>query len=224
MIDFKRHIIFSGLIIIGFLPIINAQNSPLRKGDRLYDKKEYSQAEAAYREAVAGPVASYNAGNAAYQQGKYAEAATLYQNASRTAATAPAKASALCNMGNAYLRDSKYAEAIEAYENSLRRQPNQPDAKKNLQIAKKKLREQQDPPPPPLPPPPPPPPPKQHPRNNYLDQATPLQKREVPTGGLTPESARALLETRVTRQEQQNAQEYRQLAAPNRPSRVKKDW
>jgi len=46
----------------------------------------------------------------------------------------------------------------------------------------------------------------------------------VPTGGLTPEAARALLETRVTRQEQQNAQEYRRLASPTRPSRIKKDW
>ena len=62
------------------------------------------------------------------------------------------------------------------------------------------------------------------PRNNYLDQANPLRKREVPTGGLTPEAARALLEAQVTRQEQQNAQAYRQLAAPTRPSRVKKGW
>ncbi len=211
---------------MGFLPTASAQNGQgqLRKGDRLYDRKEYSQAEAAYRKAVASPVASYNAGNAAYQQNKYAEAAALYQNAARTAPTAFGKANALYNLGNAYLRDSKYADAIEAYENSLRRQPNQPDAKKNLQIAKKKLREQQEPPPPPLPPPPPPPPPKQRPRNNYLDQASALKRREVPVGGLTPESARALLDTRVTRQEQANAQEYRRLASPNRPSRVKKDW
>ena len=161
---------------------------------------------------------------ALYQQGKFAEAAVLYQNAARTAAAPPAQASAFYNLGNAYLRAGQYAQAIEAYEHSLRRQPNQPDAKKNLQIAKLKLREQQEPPPPPIPPPPPPPPPKQRPRNNYLDQASIGQKREVPAGGLTPETARSLLETRVTRQEQQNAQAYRQLAAPNRPSRVKKDW
>ena len=224
MIHYKHYIFFFALAAVIFSTAVSAQNGPLRQGDRLYDQQNYSQAEAAYRKAVAGPVASYNAGNAAYQQRKYAEAATLYQNAARTSAAASAKANAFYNLGNACLRTSQYAEAIEAYENSLRRQSNQPDAKKNLQIAKKKLREQQDPPPPPLPPPPPPPPPRQRPRNNYLDQASPLQKREVPTGGLTPEAARSLLETRVTRQEQQNAQAYRQLASPNRPSRVKKDW
>lgn len=224
MANYHRRTFLVALAVAVFFPDIHAQNGPLRKGDRLYDQQAYSQAEAAYREAVASPMASYNAGNAAYQQNKYAEAVTLYQNAARTAAASPAKANALYNMGNAHLRAGQYAQAIEAYENSLRRQPNLPDAKKNLQIAKKKLREQQEPPPPPLPPPPPPPPPRQRPRNNYLDQASPLQKREVATGGLTPEAARNLLETRVTRQEQQNAQAYRRLAAPNRPSRVKKDW
>ena len=226
MFDFKRFIFLVFVAVVSFAPAGSAQNGhqDLRKGDRFYDQQDYVQAEAAYRAAVSGPIASYNAGNAAYQQGKFAEAAVLYQNAARTAAAPPAQASAFYNLGNAYLRAGQYAQAIEAYEHSLRRQPNQPDAKKNLQIAKLKLREQQEPPPPPIPPPPPPPPPKQRPRNNYLDQASIGQKREVPAGGLTPETARSLLETRVTRQEQQNAQAYRQLAAPNRPSRVKKDW
>lgn len=226
MIHYQKYTFLIALTVTGLVPATYAQNGhqQLRKGDRLYDQRDYIQAEATYRAAVASPTASYNAGNAAYQQGKYAEAAVLYQNAARTAAAAPAQSNALCNLGNAYLRAGQYAQAIEAYEHSLRRQPNQPDAKKNLQIAKLKLREQQEPPPPPIPPPPPPPPPKQRPRNNYLDQASAGQKREVPAGGLTPEAARSLLETRVTRQEQQNAQAYRQLAAPNRPSRVKKDW
>ncbi|MEO6037539.1 MAG: tetratricopeptide repeat protein [Saprospiraceae bacterium] len=224
MINFQRHIFLIALTLLGLAPTVIAQNSQLRKGDRLYDQQNYSEAEVAYRDAEAGPLASYNAGNAAYQQGNYAEAVTLYLTAARTAADAPTKANALYNMGNAQLRAGQYAEAIEAYESSLRQRPNQPDAKQNLQIAIKKLREQQEPPPPPLPPPPPPPPPKQRPRNNYLDQASSTRKREVPSSGLSPEAARDLLETRVTRQEQENAQQYRQLAAPTRPSRVKKDW
>jgi len=222
MIERQKCILVWGLLL-AFAPV-QAQNGQLRKGDKLYDQQKYDEAQIAYRDAVAGPIASYNAGNAAYQQGKYVEAATLYQNAERTAGDAPFKAKALYNLGNAYLKDGKYTEAIEAYKGSLRSLPNQPDAKKNLQIAIKKLREQQDPPPPPIPPPPPPPPPKQRPRNNYLDQANAGRKQEVPGGGLSPEAARNLLETRVTKQEQANAQQYRQLAPAVRPSRTKKDW
>ncbi len=224
MLDYQKNILILVVVSLGYCAAANAQNGQLRKGDKLYDQQNYSAAEAAYREAVAGPVASYNAGNAAYQQGKFTEAVPLYRNAERTAANPSTKADALYNMGNAWLRAGQYADAIGAYQNSLRLRSNQPDAKKNLQIAIKKLREQQEPPPPLPPPPPPPPPPKQRPRNNYLDQANAGRKREVPTGGLTPEAARSLLETQVTRQEQANAQQYRQLAPAVRPSRVKKDW
>ncbi len=224
MMKYQKYKWLFACVLTAALLSAHAQTRQLRKGDRLYDQQNYSAAEIAYRDAVAGPLASFNAGNAAFQQGKYAEAATLYQNAERTAADASFKSNALYNMGNALLRSEKYAEAIEAYKSSLRQRPNQPDAKKNLQIAIKKLREQEDPPPPPIPPPPPPPPPKQRPRNNYLDQANAGRKPEVTSGGMSPEAARNLLETRVTKQEQENAQQYRQLAPAVRPSRVKKDW
>ncbi len=127
-------------------------------------------------------------------------------------------------MGNAYLRDSKYAEAIEAYENSLRRQPNQPDAKKNLQIAKKKLREQQEirrlhrrlkghpPPPPPAP----------KPQRNYLDQAQQARKQEQAKRNLSPEAALLMLNALVKPEEQRNAQDYRELSSATRPSEGEK--
>ncbi len=119
---------------------LQAQHNQLKAGDALYDKQNYVKAEETYKSA-GGYAASYNAGNAAYQQGKYEEAADLFRIAVNAGADAAAKSAAWYNMGNAYLQASKYADAVKAYENSLRQQPNRPDAKKNLQIAKKKQNE-----------------------------------------------------------------------------------
>jgi len=197
-------------------------HNQLRKGDQLYDKKDFGQAENAYLRAETDPTAPYNAGNAAYQQGKYEAAAELFKKAAAIATDATAKAAALYNLGNALLQQDKFEDAITAYEKSLRTQPNQPDTKKNLQIAKNKLREQQEPPPPPpkkQPPPPPPPP-----QNNYVDRAQQTPRKEQPSGNMTAEAARQMLDATIEQEEQKNARQYRALPPEARPARTKKDW
>lgn len=215
------------LVLYLFLPLqIRSQSAHknMQEGDRYYDQKAWSKAEESYRKSGPGAAPSYNAGNAAYQQGKYDAAAESFKKGA--AATTPeARSAALFNLGNTFLQQGKYKEAITAYENSLRQQPNRFDAKKNLQIAKKKLKEQENPPPPPPPqktPPPPPPPPK--PQRNYLDRAQQPPKKEVPSGGLSPDAAKQILTTIVAPDEQKSAREYRQLAPSTKASRVKKDW
>lgn len=210
------------LLLFALTAQSQADHGHLRKGDRLYDKKDYQQAENAYLKAEADPAAPYNAGNAAYQQGKYEAAAGLFKKAAAIAPDMPAKAAALHNWGNALLQLSKYQDAITAYEKSLRAQPNQPDTKKNLQIAKNKLREQQEPPPPPPPPQKPPPPPP--PRNNYVDRAQQPRQKELPSGAMTAAEARSLLDATINTEEQKNARQYRSLPPEARPARTKKDW
>lgn len=220
MLHFLKNSLFLSLLLPLQL-IAQSSHGQMQQGDRLYDEKSWSAAEEAYREAGASAAAFYNAGNAAYQQGKYEVAAESFKKA--TAATTPeARADAFFNLGNAYLQQGKYREAIAAYEKSLRQQPNKFDAKKNLQIAKKKLKEQEEPPPPPPPPPPPLPPPP--PPRNFLDRAQQPPKREVPSGGVSPEAAKQILTTIVEPDEEKSAREYRTLAPSTKPSRVKKDW
>lgn len=221
------HFLKNRLLLLVFLPLqIAAQNThwQMKQGDRLYDEKSWSAAEEAYRKAGTGATAWYNAGNAAYQQGKYEAAAESFKKATAAATTPEARSAAFFNLGNAYLQQGKYKEAITAYENSLRQQPNRFDAKKNLQIARKKLKEQQNPPPPPPPQKQPPPPPPPKPQRNYLDRAQQPQKKEIPSGGISPEAARNILSTTVAPDEVKSAREYRQLAPATKPSRVKKDW
>lgn len=193
--------------------------SALLEGDRFYARQAYGQAAAAYKKG-AGPVAAYNAGNAVFQEGNYEEAAGFFQQAASGSAPRLLQADANFNLGNALMFLGRYADAIKAYEKSLRLSPSRPDARKNLEIAKKKLREQQEPPPPERQPPPPPP--IQQPRIAYLDQARPTD-RETRLPDMPAETARRLLEEAVTPQEQRNARLYRESAA-EKPARGKKNW
>lgn len=191
----------------------------LLKGQELYDKGEYEKAKSVYLRSKTA-AATYNAGNSAYLNQDLDFSAKLYREAAERSVSNQQKADALYNLGNACLLLSDYQAAIDAYERSLRLMPAQPDAQKNLQIAKRKL---DNPPPPSPPPPPPPPPPTNRPRLQYLDRAQAV-KQEIPPASLSATQARALLEEVVKAQEQQNAGAYRELSPSNRPSRLKKDW
>lgn len=138
-----------GLFACLFLPVWGQAQSPhalLREGDKAYLYSNYAESEAAYREALKkDPVnekATYNLGNAQYRQGNYQGAEKAYQSAAQ-AGTNSDRADALHNLGNALVQQEKYQEAIQAYQKSLRLRPGDAGSKRNLQLAKEKLREQQ---------------------------------------------------------------------------------
>jgi Ca-activated chloride channel family protein len=220
MIKFLHFLLFLPLVCV-YVGAQAQSHVQMRKGEDLYDQNSFAKSEMAYRKAT-GSTAAYNAGNAAYQQGKFNDAMLLFKNAAQGSSSNPERANALYNMGNAFLQLGQYDEAIEAYEKSLRLLPNASDAKKNLQIAKKIKQDLQDPPP--QPPPPPPPPPVERPRKDYLDQADPSRQKGKQPLPLTAEAARQMLANGVQQQEAQNASDYRGLAPATKPSRVKKDW
>ncbi len=185
----------------------------LRAGEAAYDQKNYAKAEQAYRSA--GAAGRYNAANAAYQQGNMEEATRLYQGIADAS-----RPDALFNAGNALLSQGRYKEAITAYSASLRLQPNREDAKKNLQIARKKDQEK----PPVPPPPPPPPPPPQQQRLKYLDQARSTRVKESVPAPMSREAALLLLEKTVSADAERNARRYRESTVRVKPASAKKNW
>ncbi len=204
-----------GLLACCISAIVLAQ--PSREGQRLYDKQEYNRAEQAFlRMGKDDPDALYNAGNAAYQQGQYERAAQLFEKA----ATVPSavRADALYNAGNAYLRQGNYSAAIQAYERSLRLQPAQPDAKRNLQIARHMLQPHEPPPPPPPPPPLPPPP-----SEAFLDPPRPLSPSDS-ARRLSEAETKQWLQEVVEREEGKNARIYRSMPSSTDANRRRKRW
>ncbi len=142
-------------------PSIYAQDyrSNTRKGNKVYDKKQYSDAEILYRKALVSDSifykAQYNLGDALYKDKRYDEAVNYYNKVlENPTADASAKAKAYYNMGNSYLQSGldnrtdpaameKFKNAISSYQNSLKINPKDNDAKYNLSYAKKMLQQMQ---------------------------------------------------------------------------------
>jgi Ca-activated chloride channel family protein len=116
----------------------------LVKAQQLYEAGKYLEAYEAYQRVLrqeGGPEVRYNTANTLYRMRQYTDAAKNWRDAVNTA---PAqKENAFYNMGNAYVRAAQDANAlsryldraVEAYEEALRINPNDQEAKWNLEVA-----------------------------------------------------------------------------------------
>jgi len=241
---FKSSLFF---ILCWNIAFSQSTHTPLRKGDRAYDREQYQVAEKHYRTAadrdMGNPQAVYNLGNTLYQQGNFEDAEKRFQQAANNAKTPIRRADALHNLGDAFLKQRKYKEAVEVYEASLRLRTADQGTKQNLQMAKKRLREEekkekeqkqqqqqqnqdqnQDP--------------QQNPQNQQdkpQNQPQPNQSAppQQPQSGqqkkqeeqrLKKEDAKRLLETAVGPDDRKNAQKYRAAQQQSKPKTSKKDW
>ena len=84
---------------------------------------------------------NYNTGIALYRLGAFENAQFNFQQAAQGAQEDFLKEKALYNLGNAFFKQEKYKDAIGAYEAALKIDPEDEDAKHNLELAKKKLQE-----------------------------------------------------------------------------------
>ena len=121
----------------------------LREGNELYNKKQYTDASVAYQKSLGQNTkygkASYNLGNALYQNKNYKEAVPQYELTAQTAKDKFTKAEAYHNIGNAMMEQKQYQPAVDAYKNSLRNNPNDDETRYNLAVAQKLLdKEKQD--------------------------------------------------------------------------------
>ena len=163
----------------------------------------------------------YNAGNVLYRVGEFEEAIQGYDEALRYA-RGDLRSRGFFNRGNAAFQTQQYAQAVEAYKEALRMNPDDLDAKHNLELALKQLPpqaqdDQQDSPeaqPPQAQPPQSPqdPPPPQ-------DQSPPQEPQAEP---LTEEQARQALE--AVGEDAQTLQERREQTLISSSPQTEFDW
>jgi len=140
-------IIFT-IIFVAVAAIANGQQEkPLvLKGNELYKKQEYEKAAEEYLKATElnskNPRAQYNLGNALYKVKKTAEAEKAYSTAAKNANEAPEKSKALYNKGVSLTRQNKLQESIVAYKQTLRINPEDEQARENLQKALNEIKKQ----------------------------------------------------------------------------------
>ena len=117
-----------------------------RAGNGFFRNKNFKQAEEKYRAALqtdsSKTVSSYNLGNSLYEQKKYEEAGKAYADAldSKNKDTLNR---GWYNLGNSLYEQKKYSESVTAYKEALRNDPNDEDARYNLAMAQKQLKNQQ---------------------------------------------------------------------------------
>ncbi len=137
-------ILILGLISAG----ASAQSAKtlIRKGNKLYEQKKYSEAEVQYRKAqVKSPKyekSTFNLGDAVYQEKNYKGAENFFKNLVQKTKSPVYKANAWYNLGNTFMQQKQYEKSIGSYIRSLKHQPADMDAKYNLVYARKMLKKQ----------------------------------------------------------------------------------
>ena len=120
-------------------------NKEISKGNKSYRQGDFSGAATHYRSAEidrpGSPVAAYNLGTALVTGKNYEEALPKLGEAT-SKLTGPDKALAYYNIGNGFFGGGKFEEAAGAYKKTLEINPNDRDAKYNLELALKMLEEQ----------------------------------------------------------------------------------
>jgi tetratricopeptide (TPR) repeat protein len=114
------------------------------EGNELYQQKSYPKALDKYVQAQDGQhhqqELSYNLANTLYQQKKYAEAIKEYDKAA-SFGESKLKENIHYNKGNAFFQAGKFAESVESYKKALELDPNDLEAKYNLELALQKMQE-----------------------------------------------------------------------------------
>lgn len=137
------------LISVFYLSIIGwGWQRPLAKknneGVKLYKEGKVDDALSKWRDAqIDNPEREelhYNIGSALYDQKKYEDAFNEYEK-SLNSKDAELHAKTYYNIGNSFYRMNKLLEAIEYYKKALDINPDDKDAKYNIEFARKKIKE-----------------------------------------------------------------------------------
>ncbi|HEV2831705.1 MAG TPA: VWA domain-containing protein [Hanamia sp.] len=149
----KKLKIKSAVTILFFMMMSNVSfsqkvNSAILKGNKAYQENKFDEAEKEYRDALKksekNVTANYNLGNVLYRKDKTEEAVKAYENAIQNTDDNVLKQKAFYNKGVAYQKAKKLPECILAYKNALILNPNDEDARQNLQRALKQQQQQQN--------------------------------------------------------------------------------
>lgn len=117
-----------------------------RQGDNYYEEGRYPEAETSYRKSLERnnkASTSYNLANSMFMQNRIPEAISEYQKTIASSDNPDVRSRAFYNMGNAYFQNNEFEQSIQAYKESLKINPTDEDAKKNLMLALRQLKQQQ---------------------------------------------------------------------------------
>ncbi len=136
-----------GLAVFASAGFAETSSHAVREANSLYSQGKYDEAlkkyQAAQVESPADRRIMYNLGNAQYKLGQFANALSEYSNATLLEDSRD-RAHSHYNAGNALYRMGKLEDAVEQYLEALKNDPNDEDAKYNLEFVRQEIRRRMD--------------------------------------------------------------------------------
>lgn len=140
-------------ITLCIFPQAHAQNTDIakkdlvREGNKLYKMAEYAASDSLFAAAAAldstYSTALYNLGNSSYLGGNPGTAKAAWMKSLLNTADEKEKTDIFYNLAGIEMDGKNYGEAIKLYKDALRRDPTDEQARYNLALAQKLLKDQQ---------------------------------------------------------------------------------
>lgn len=140
-------------ITVCIFPQAHAQNTDIakkdlvREGNKLYKMAEYAASDSLFAAAAAldstYSTALYNLGNSSYLGGNPGTAKAAWMKSLLNTADEKEKTDIFYNLAGIEMDGKNYGEAIKLYKDALRRDPTDEQARYNLALAQKLLKDQQ---------------------------------------------------------------------------------
>ncbi len=133
------------VLLVPMVIIAQPGRKQVLEGNKLYLEEKYDEANNKYRDALVNnpenPVIHFNIGNTQYKKKIYEESLKEYEK-SLSIDDVMAQSKAYYNVGNSLYRAGKLPESILAYTQALRLNPDDEDAKYNLEFVRAQLKNQ----------------------------------------------------------------------------------
>ncbi|MBL7961123.1 tetratricopeptide repeat protein [bacterium] len=155
MKNFSKNIyglpVFALLITVLFTDLLSAQvGLSRRQADKLFESGDHYHAMQSYKQLLDenpnDPELNYNVGNSLYRMQMYDQAKSYYEKAMANTSDSKLKNNIQYNIANCEYKSKKLKESIEGYKQVLRKNPEDADARKNLELALKQMQKQNPPP------------------------------------------------------------------------------
>jgi tetratricopeptide (TPR) repeat protein len=147
----KKTLVFLPILLLAVLALAGCGQSAEKlnnEGNEAFANQDYEGAMMAYHQAqeeapeLAEP--HYNAANTHYRQAGYEQAQQEIEQALVSEeGQGPLDQNSYYNLGNVFFQAEQYETAIEAYKEALRLDPDDVQAKQNLELAQRQLQQQQ---------------------------------------------------------------------------------
>jgi Ca-activated chloride channel family protein len=125
------------------------ENNSIQQGNNFYRQQQYDKAESEYETALQNSpnnkIAKFNLANSLIKQDKKAEADKLLAQLNVNENKTGTRPKATYNQGVLLTQQKKLEESIEAYKETLRLDPNDKEARENLQKALLELKKKNPP-------------------------------------------------------------------------------